>query len=187
MLLRGFLKIETFFPPCHPGEIETVAATAELSGDISLVFPYLNALLKGTIYDPKNQALNFKLGGRGITLHARKMIVTRLENREEAEKVLERLKDLINKTYERRDQIEPSTKSRAKLAVLDIYKLLPRTNCRECGELTCMAFATRLVSEELNIAKCKPLFTENQRENREKLLKLLGEAGYAVEGEVIAQ
>lgn len=102
MLLRGFLKIETFFPPCHPGEIETVTATAELSEDISPVFPYLNAILKGTIYDPKNQTLNFKLGGRGITLRARKVIVTRLENKEEAEKVLERLKDLINRSSKTR-------------------------------------------------------------------------------------
>lgn len=127
------------------------------------------------------------MGGRGITLHARKIIVTRLENKEEAERVLERLKDLINKTYERRTEIEPSTKSRAKLTVIEVYKLLPKTNCRECGEPTCMAFATRLVSEELHIAKCKSLFADGQRENREKLLKLLSEAGYGMEGEVIAQ
>ena len=49
MLLKGFTKIETFFPPCHPGEVETVTATAELTDDISEVFPYLNAILKGTI------------------------------------------------------------------------------------------------------------------------------------------
>jgi len=180
MLLREFLKIETFFPPCHPGEIETVTAVAELSDDISPAFPYLNAVLKGTIYDQTHQTLNFKLGGRGVTLHPHKVIVTRLENKEEAERVLERLKDLINRTYERRGEIEPSYKSRAKLSVLDIYKLLPKTNCRECGEPTCMAFATKLVNESVKIEQCRPLFAEEHQGNREKLLKLLDEAGYAL-------
>jgi ArsR family metal-binding transcriptional regulator len=180
MLLRGFQRIETFFPPCHPGEIETVTAMAELTDDISPAFPYLNAVLKGTIYDQAHQSLNFKLGGRGITLHPRRIIVTRLENKEEAEKVLERLKDLINRTYERRDQLEPSYKSRAKLTVIEIYKLLPKTNCKECGEPTCMAFATKLVNEQTAIERCKPLFGPEHQEKRERLLGLLEEAGYAV-------
>jgi ArsR family metal-binding transcriptional regulator len=182
MLLKEFLKIETFFPPCHPGEIETVTAVAELSDDISPVFPYLNAVLKGTIYDQTHQTLNFKLGGRGVTLHPTKVIVTRLENREEAERVLERLRDLINRTYERRGEIEPSYKSRAKLSVLDIYKLLPKTNCRECGEPTCMAFATKLVNESVKIEQCRPLFREEHQAQREQLLKMLDEAGYALSG-----
>lgn len=48
MLLKEVGKIETFFPPCHPGEVETLSAIAELTDDISKVFPYLNAILKGT-------------------------------------------------------------------------------------------------------------------------------------------
>ncbi len=180
MLLKEFLKIETFFPPCHPGEIETVTAVAELGDDISPVFPYLNAVLKGTIYDQTHQTLNFKMGGRGITLHPKRVIVTRLENREEAERVLERLKDLINRTYERRGEIEPSYKSRAKLTVITIYKLLPKTNCRECGEPTCMAFATKLISESVKIEQCRPLFREEHREHREQLLQLLDDAGYTI-------
>lgn len=180
MLLRGYDKIETFFPPCHPGEVETVTATAELTDDISPVFPYLNAIQKGTIYDPQRQTLNFKQGGRGITLYSRKALVTNLKDREEAEKFLERLRDLINKTYERREEIEPSYKSRAKLTVLDLYKLLPRTNCGECGEPTCMAFATKLVGEEVEVERCRPLFAAEYQEMRERLLGLLDEAGYAV-------
>lgn len=29
MLLKEFLKVETFFLPCHPSEIKTVTAIAE--------------------------------------------------------------------------------------------------------------------------------------------------------------
>jgi ArsR family metal-binding transcriptional regulator len=36
---------------------------------------------------------------------------------------------------------------------------LPKTNCRECGELTCLAFAVKLLSFEQKLENCKPLFT----------------------------
>jgi CO dehydrogenase/acetyl-CoA synthase gamma subunit (corrinoid Fe-S protein) len=32
------------------------------------------------------------------------------------------------------------------LSPIDVYKLLPKTNCKECGAENCMAFATRIVN-----------------------------------------
>lgn len=40
---------------------------------------------------------------------------------------------------------------------IEVYRLLPRTNCGECGEPNCMAFATRLVNRELALETCPPL------------------------------
>jgi acetyl-CoA decarbonylase/synthase, CODH/ACS complex subunit gamma len=40
------------------------------------------------------------------------------------------------------------------LSGLDIYKLLPKTNCRECGLATCLAFAMQLAKKTVNINKC---------------------------------
>lgn len=40
------------------------------------------------------------------------------------------------------------------LSGLDIYKLLPKTNCRECGLATCLAFAMQLAKKTLPIEKC---------------------------------
>ena len=40
---------------------------------------------------------------------------------------------------------------------IEVYRLLPRTNCAECGEPNCMAFATRLVNRELTLEACPPL------------------------------
>jgi acetyl-CoA decarbonylase/synthase complex subunit gamma len=37
---------------------------------------------------------------------------------------------------------------------LDIYKLLPKTNCRKCGMATCLAFAMQLAKKTLTIEKC---------------------------------
>ena len=176
-LLRGFLRIRASFPPCRPGEAEWLRADAELTDDISPVFPYLNAIMRGTVYDPKGKTLTFTLGGRGITLYPRKVLVTRIRDGKEAEEVLERLRRLINRTWERRAEIEPSYKTRAKLAALSIYKLLPKTNCGRCGEPTCMAFALKLVGEKTTIRRCVPLW-EGYEEQRKRLLDLLSEAGY---------
>jgi acetyl-CoA decarbonylase/synthase complex subunit gamma len=40
------------------------------------------------------------------------------------------------------------------LTGLDIFKLLPRTNCGECGVPTCMAFAMKLAAKNADLAAC---------------------------------
>ena len=55
------------------------------------------------------------------------------------------------------------------LSPIDIYKLLPKTNCKECGQENCMAFATKIVNREINIDQCLPLF---KKENEKAYLKL---------------
>jgi acetyl-CoA decarbonylase/synthase, CODH/ACS complex subunit gamma len=53
----------------------------------------------------------------------------------------------------------PRKKSIREISPIDVYKLLPKTNCQECHESNCMAFATRLVNGELVLTDCPPLFT----------------------------
>lgn len=40
------------------------------------------------------------------------------------------------------------------LSGLDIYKLLPKTNCKECGFATCLAFAMQLAKKVVTLEKC---------------------------------
>lgn len=46
------------------------------------------------------------------------------------------------------------------LSGLDIYKLLPKTNCRECAFVTCLAFAMQLAKKSVSIDKCPYLSQE---------------------------
>lgn len=179
-LLKGFAKVETSLPPCHPGEVEWVRVDAELTDDISPVFPYLNAIVKGPVYDPQNQTLGFTLGGHGVTLYPRRIHVTRLRDDQEVQDSLEHLRRLINEVWTRRKEITPSYKTRAKLTALAIYAHLPKTNCGQCGEPTCMAFALKLLGEGKKLGQCVPLFSEACQERREKLIRLLGDAGYEI-------
>jgi len=67
-------------------------------------------------------------------------------------------------------------KSIKEISPIDVYKLLPRTNCKECGESNCMAFATRLVNGEVSIEDCPVILKEEYKESYEKLKELLAPA-----------
>lgn len=49
------------------------------------------------------------------------------------------------------------------LSGLDIYKLLPKTNCRECGFVTCLAFAMQIAKKAVSIDKCPYLSSEAKK------------------------
>jgi acetyl-CoA decarbonylase/synthase complex subunit gamma len=46
------------------------------------------------------------------------------------------------------------------LSGLDIYKLLPRTNCKKCGFQTCLAFAMQLAKKAVSLDKCPDVGAE---------------------------
>ena len=37
---------------------------------------------------------------------------------------------------------------------IDIFKLTPKTNCKECGNPTCMAFAMKVAQGSIPVDKC---------------------------------
>jgi acetyl-CoA decarbonylase/synthase complex subunit gamma len=49
------------------------------------------------------------------------------------------------------------------LTALEIYKLLPRTNCKDCGFPTCLAFAMQLAAGKAAIGKCEHASDEAKR------------------------
>jgi acetyl-CoA decarbonylase/synthase complex subunit gamma len=42
-----------------------------------------------------------------------------------------------------------------------VYKLLPQTNCRDCGEATCMGFAFGLIQGNHTLEECPGLVDEH--------------------------
>jgi len=46
------------------------------------------------------------------------------------------------------------------LTALEIYKLLPKTNCKECGFPTCLAFAMQIAAGKAGIDQCPPASDE---------------------------
>ena len=124
--------------------------------------------------------MTIKKDGKLLTLHFNHITLAKVEDEEEAEEILYWLKDLINDTHLNRDQIEPNYSKGADLKALDIFKLLPGTNCKRCGELACLAFAVKLAAQDTEVTKCAPLFSEEFQEKQRVLLELLKATGYTV-------
>ncbi|UCE95293.1 MAG: acetyl-CoA decarbonylase/synthase complex subunit gamma [Candidatus Bathyarchaeota archaeon] len=65
---------------------------------------------------------------------------------------------------------KPSIKE---ISPIDVYMLLPKTNCKECGEENCMAFATKLVNRELALEQCPPLLKKENEKAYKQLWEML--------------
>ena len=48
------------------------------------------------------------------------------------------------------------------LSGIEIYKLLPQTNCKECGFPTCLAFAMKLAAKQAELGDC-PYVTDESK------------------------
>jgi acetyl-CoA decarbonylase/synthase complex subunit gamma len=59
------------------------------------------------------------------------------------------------------------------LSPIDVYKLLPKINCKECGEENCMAFATKIVNREVQVDQCPPLLKKENEEAFNQLKEML--------------
>ena len=173
MLLRSY-RVEIFNNQCMPGAM-SVNCFAHLDQDVSAVLPYLNSVLGGYEYVLDPPAVSFKAYGKLITVHARKIAVNALKDETEARKIIDWLKREINEAWENRDRIAPRTTGSPRPQIIDILKLLPRTNCRQCGVPTCMVFAARLAEGVNGADDCPPLNVEN----KERLKKYL--TGFTLE------
>jgi len=158
-LLKTYSK-EIFRPGCNPG-FESVHCIAHLDQDISEVLPYLNAVLGGFEYLQDPPAVIFRSQGKLITVHADKIAINALRDEAEADKILEWLKREINAAWENRERIEPSFEGTPKPVLIEILKLLPKTNCKACGQPTCMVFAARVADGIKGPQDCPPLGVES--------------------------
>lgn len=145
---------------------------AQLDGDLRQVLPYLNTVLKGQQFSLEPPSLTLKYGGgKLITLTPREVAINIVKDEAEALEILEWLKQKINATWEHRGEITPSFQVAAPPRVLEILKLLPRHNCRACGQPTCLVFAVQVGQGAQELSKCPAL----DPENRKKLQEYLGQ------------
>jgi ArsR family metal-binding transcriptional regulator len=87
--------------------------------------------------------------------------------------MVERLVDLVNQTWEKRDRLAPDTTTHQRLQPLELYQLLPRTNCKICGEETCFNFALKLVAAQASLESCTPLFEPTNETQHMRLESLI--------------
>jgi ArsR family metal-binding transcriptional regulator len=134
-----------------------------LDQDISEVLPYVNTTLGGGDYVEDPPSLTLRVHGKLISLHAREIFVNALSDDAEADKILSWLKKEINEAWDTRSEIEPTFTPPPKPQMIEILKLLPRTNCGRCHEPTCMVFAVQAAQGIKGAEDCPELDVDSLR------------------------
>lgn len=168
MLLKQYRK--EFCRPPNP-EAQHLRCVAYLNENIGDVLPYLNTVLKGHQYIKNPPSLTLKFNGKLITLYSQEIGINIVADEDEADKILEWLKQKINDTWEKRREITPSFEVPQKPGVLNILKLLPKTNCRECGQPTCMVFAVLVAGGVKSPEDCPQLDLQDKMTLQEYIEK----------------
>ena len=158
--------------PClaEPGRIIVIGKPdSSLDG----VIPYLVTLPGIIAYNPKTLTLTFRRPHGFMTLYADKVNITQVKDTQEGLELLEALKDAINTVWEKRLELVAVTKAKSTPNHLEIWSLLPKTNCKQCGEATCLAFAVGLTQQKRELAECLPMQSDNSLSDRFTTLKAI--------------
>ena len=153
----------------HPGS-GRYGVRVILPADISASFSYLNAVLDDTLYDHENGILIGANNCQRYAFRPHEIQVGMVKDPSEAPKIVDEVIELANRIWKEREHITPSLVERKLPTVYDIYKLLPRTNCKECGYPTCLACAADIRNGVISLEGCpllsKPEYTKNREQIR---------------------
>ncbi len=144
--------------------------------DISPVFPYLNASLNETRYDHQNRILIWREKEYAYALRPHRIDIAQIGGREDLAAlsgITVEIIHRINHVWRTRAQITPCIQEKARASVIDIFRTLPKTNCKKCGYPTCLAYAADLRAGNTAIEKCPLLSKPESAGTRQKLTAML--------------
>ncbi len=169
MLIRQ-CRLEFVRPP-NPSA-QHLRCFAYFEEDIGEILPHLHAVLRGFQFSQEPPMLTVKYQGEQaklITIYPRMIAINIVKDQREAEEILEWLLQVINDTWERRQEIQPRFDVPPRPRILEILRLLPKTNCRQCGLPTCLVFAAQVSEGLKSLVACPGL----EEPNRAKLADYL--------------
>lgn len=162
--------------PCIADETK-IRIIAHIPGNMEQVFPYMNAVMREACYNVHGPTFTFMDRYRMVSLYPRRIAVAKADEIVDAWRTLEAIRLRVNGTWARRKEIEPCYELREKPPALEIFKRLPRTNCGECGQKTCLAFAVELWRGLGSPAACKPVFAGEYTHMKDALMEICAGLG----------
>ena len=158
MLVKGYydFSLRKGGAPFRTGsEFEPqMLAYFRLDGDISQLFPYINAVAESASLLEKPPFIRFVLERFSCGLYSDHGVAASFTTSQEALGFLDRLIDFLNDIGQRRDSLKPNYKKWNPVPVLQIFRLLPQTNCMNCGYPSCLAFAAALSTQKTSPERC---------------------------------
>lgn len=141
---------------------------------ITLKFPPMKVR-----YSKASKSVTLRAFDRIIGISESGKVYFEAESLDEARDILEYLQGMIDDARKDLERgVKPDSRvldAWGKLQPLELYKYLPKTNCRECGEETCLAFAARVLTGERRLDECKPLSRPEGIPMISKLIETYGE------------
>jgi ArsR family metal-binding transcriptional regulator len=121
-------------------------------------------------FSPDQRTLTFRRQPGFLTLFSDQVTITQVRDHEAGLALLAALAEAINATWEHREKLTAVTSARRTPRPLDVWSLLPQTNCKQCGEPTCMAFAFALLQRRRVVSECPPLGADAGYADRRAML-----------------
>jgi len=169
--------------PCV-ADATKIRLIAHTTGDLAAALPYMNAEMREASYNARGPTFTFMDRYRMISLYPRRIAIAKADEIVDGWRVLEMIRRRVNETWAKRAAIAPSDEMREKPPALEIFKRLPKINCRACGEATCLAFAMRVWNGDGSPEECSPVFAGEYGHLRAALLEICAGLGVAAPGNV---
>ncbi|MCD6457278.1 MAG: hypothetical protein J7K82_00380 [Thermoproteales archaeon] len=136
------------------------------------------------IYFKEQRSVTLRIFNRMIGIYENGLVTFCAENLDDARKVLKKVKEIIDEARIIASTIgSPSVEEVEKwnkLNTLELYNYLPKINCGECGEATCMALAAKILSGERKLTDCPLLQREEYRKLINKFREKYGDKIFAI-------
>lgn len=163
---KGRIRLTLQFDSELEGEVIPILASKYAPGKLSLI--------------QRKKILTISDFDRVITFYpSGKVTMNNTRDQEEAIEIISGIMEKINESYVESQSGGPVgedlSQKLSKIGPLAIYNCLPKTNCEECGEATCLAFAMKLLSGESTLEQCAPLSEAKNKGCVADLKELLGE------------
>ncbi len=141
---------------------------ANMTPPLGGILKILEPLFPRSRYVERTRSLMIKKNEDIITVYSSgKVSIGMIKNENEAKKVLEELRIIINEAIKK--GIVPAPREKTRVEVMEIYKYLPKTNCGKCKEQDCYSFAVKFMAREATLERCKPLKEPKYASNQEHL------------------
>jgi len=132
-----------------------MGAHFKLDNDVTTLFPYINATVKDAKFYEDPEYIQFVMDDILCTLYPMEAMAVPFADSDHALGFVIRFIDFLNHLHAKKDSLEPNyNKVKPPVSAIDIYKLLPQTNCKECGYQTCIAFAAALSKNKTSPDQC---------------------------------
>ena len=136
------------------GQPLSYCARFDVERDLAPLFPYINAVAEDAQYYERPEYIKFMLQGHLCAFYPRQGLFAPVADLNEATDFLSQLLTFVEYIEQRRNGLKPNHKRYRPVSPLDIFRLLPGTNCKACGHATCLAFAAALSRQKAKVMAC---------------------------------